>query len=74
MEQCAYCGENVGSDGLCLDEDVFCSEECMRDYGTSDSHSDDDYDDDDSFEDDDDFDDDDDDDDDDDEDDDDDDY
>ncbi|HEX5133519.1 MAG TPA: hypothetical protein VFX92_13670 [Candidatus Krumholzibacteria bacterium] len=57
MEHCAYCGENVGNDGLFVDEDVFCSEQCMRDYGAGDSYGgddDDDEDDDDDFEDDDD--------------------
>jgi hypothetical protein len=56
MEHCAYCGENVGNDGLFVDEDVFCSEQCMRDYGAGDSYGDDDDegDDDDDFEDDDD--------------------
>ena len=33
MERCAYCGEKVGDEGLYVDDEVFCSEECMRDYG-----------------------------------------
>jgi hypothetical protein len=33
MERCAYCGEKVGDDGLYVDDEVFCSEDCMRDYG-----------------------------------------
>jgi hypothetical protein len=45
MERCAYCGEKVGDDGLYVDDEVFCSEECMRDYGAGDM-DDDDYDDD----------------------------
>ncbi len=51
MENCAYCGENVGDAGLYVDEEVFCSEECMRDYGArgydGDDDDDDDFDDDD---------------------------
>jgi len=64
MENCAYCGENVGVDGVYVDDEIFCSEECMRDYGASssygaddeDDYDEDDYDDDDdeSFDDDDD--------------------
>jgi DNA-directed RNA polymerase subunit delta len=51
MEHCAYCGENIGGDALYIDEEVFCSEECMRDYGAGsssygDDEEDDDYDDD----------------------------
>jgi hypothetical protein len=45
MERCAYCGEKIGDDGLYVDDEVFCSEECMRDYG-SDVNDEDDYDDD----------------------------
>jgi len=48
MERCAYCGEKVGDDALYVDDEVFCSEECMRDFGADDS--DDDYDDDDDEE------------------------
>jgi hypothetical protein len=33
MERCAYCGEKVGDDGLYVDDEVFCSEDCMRDFG-----------------------------------------
>ncbi len=47
MEHCAYCGENVGTDGVYMDEDVFCSEECMRDFGAGNYGGDDDDDDDD---------------------------
>ena len=48
MERCAYCGEKVGDDGLYVDDEVFCSDECMRDFGASASYEedDDDYDDD----------------------------
>ena len=48
MERCAYCGEKVGDDGLYVDDEVFCSDECMRDFGASSSYDDDDddYDDD----------------------------
>lgn len=48
MERCAYCGEKVGDDGLYVDDEVFCSDECMRDFGASGSYEedDDDYDDD----------------------------
>lgn len=46
MERCAYCGEKVGDDGLYVDDEVFCSEECMRDYGAGDMDDEDDYDDD----------------------------
>jgi hypothetical protein len=45
MERCAYCGERVGDDGLYVDDEVFCSEDCMRDYGAGDD--DDEFDDDD---------------------------
>jgi hypothetical protein len=59
MENCAYCGENVDNDGLYVDEEVFCSEECMRDfgagsYGDSDGDDDEDDDNDDDYDDDDD--------------------
>ena len=49
MERCAYCGEKVGDDGLYVDDEVFCSDECMRDFGAGNSHDDedDDYDEDD---------------------------
>lgn len=47
MERCAYCGEKVGDDGLYVDDEVFCSEDCMRDYGAGDSGADDADDDDD---------------------------
>lgn len=46
MERCAYCGEKVGDDGLYVDDEVFCSDECMRDFGAGGSHDDDDDDDD----------------------------
>jgi hypothetical protein len=46
MERCAYCGEKVGDDGLYVDDEVFCSEDCMRDYGAGEK-DDDDFDDDD---------------------------
>lgn len=49
MERCAYCGEKVGDDGLYVDDEVFCSEDCMRDYGAGDK-DDDDVDDDDDDE------------------------
>ena len=49
MERCAYCGEKVGDDGLYVDDEVFCSEDCMRDYGAGDG-DDDDFDDDDEDE------------------------
>ena len=45
MERCAYCGEKVGDDGLYVDDEVFCSDECMRDFGAGGSHDDDDDDD-----------------------------
>lgn len=47
MERCAYCGEKVGDDGLYVDDEVFCSDECMRDFGASGPYEedDDDYDD-----------------------------
>jgi len=48
MERCAYCGEKVGDDALYVDDEVFCSEECMRDFGAGDM--DEDYDDDDEEE------------------------
>jgi hypothetical protein len=55
MEHCAYCGESVGNDGLYVDEEVFCSEECMRDYGAGGSYDEEeDEDDEDEYEDDDD--------------------
>jgi hypothetical protein len=41
MERCAYCGEKVGDDGLYVDDEVFCSEDCMRDYGADGGDSDD---------------------------------
>ena len=47
MEHCAYCGESVGNDGLYVDEEVFCSEECMRDFGAGGSYDDEEDDDDD---------------------------
>jgi hypothetical protein len=50
MERCAYCGEKVGDDGLYVDDEVFCSEDCMRDYGAGDSGEDFDDDDDDDGE------------------------
>lgn len=50
MARCAYCGEKVGDEGLYVDEEVFCSEECMRDYGAESYDDDDDYDDDDEGE------------------------
>ena len=49
MERCAYCGEKVGDDGLYVDDEVFCSEDCMRDYGAGEK-GDDDFDDDDDDE------------------------
>jgi hypothetical protein len=49
MERCAYCGEKVGDDGLYVDDEVFCSEDCMRDYGAGEK-DDDDFDDDDDEE------------------------
>jgi hypothetical protein len=49
MERCAYCGEKIGDDALYVDDEVFCSEACMRDYG-ADHADDDDYDDDDDEE------------------------
>jgi len=42
MERCAYCGEKVGDDGLYVDDEVFCSDECMRDFGASGSYEEDD--------------------------------
>jgi hypothetical protein len=42
MERCAYCGEKVGDEGLYVDDDVFCSDECMRDFGAGASYDDDD--------------------------------
>ncbi len=45
MERCAYCGEKVGDDGLYVDDEIFCSDECMRDFGaggSSDEEEDDD--------------------------------
>jgi hypothetical protein len=45
MERCAYCGEKVGDDGLYVDDEIFCSDECMRDFGASASEADDDDDD-----------------------------
>ena len=50
MERCAYCGEKVGDDGLYVDDEVFCSEDCMRDYGAGDSGEDFDDDDEDEAE------------------------
>jgi hypothetical protein len=49
MERCAYCGEKVGDDGLYVDDEVFCSEDCMRDYGAGDGEGED-FDDDDEEE------------------------
>lgn len=49
MDRCAYCGEKVGDDGLYVDDEVFCSEDCMRDYGAGEK-DDDDVDDDDDEE------------------------
>jgi hypothetical protein len=49
MERCAYCGEKVGDDGLFVDDEVFCSEDCMRDYGAGDGEAED-FDDDDDDE------------------------
>lgn len=46
MERCTYCGDKVGDEALFMDDEIFCSEECMRDYGDS-ASSGDDYDDDD---------------------------
>ena len=51
MERCAYCGEKVGDDGLYVDDEVFCSDDCMRDFGAGSSHEDDDDDDDDAVDD-----------------------
>ena len=45
MDRCAYCGEKVGEDGLYVDDEVFCSDECMRDFGAGGSHDDEDDDD-----------------------------
>jgi hypothetical protein len=50
MERCAYCGEKVGDDGLYVDDEVFCSEDCMRDFGASDDGEEFDDDDDDDVE------------------------
>lgn len=50
MERCAYCGEKVGDDGLYVDDEVFCSEDCMRDYGAGEKDDVDDDDDDDEVE------------------------
>jgi hypothetical protein len=50
MERCAYCGEKVGDDGLYVDDEVFCSEDCMRDYGAGEGGEDFDDDDDDDGE------------------------
>ncbi len=50
MERCAYCGEKVGDEGLYVDDEVFCSEECMRDYGAHAPDGDGDDDDDDEGE------------------------
>ena len=47
MDRCAYCGEKVGDEGLYVDDEVFCSEDCMRDYGAGDGDDDDADDDDD---------------------------
>jgi hypothetical protein len=49
MERCAYCGEKVGDEGLYVDDEVFCSEDCMRDYGAGEK-DDEDLDDDDEEE------------------------
>jgi hypothetical protein len=45
MDRCAYCGEKVGDEGLYVDDEVFCSDECMRDFGASGSYDDEDEDD-----------------------------
>lgn len=50
MERCAYCGDKVGDDGLYVDDEVFCSEDCMRDYGAGNDADDVDDDDDDEDE------------------------
>lgn len=50
MERCAYCGEKVGDDGLYVDDEVFCSEDCMRDYGAGEKDDVDDDDDEDEVE------------------------
>ena len=50
MERCAYCGEKVGDDGLYVDDEVFCSEDCMRDYGAGEDGAEVDDDDDDDAE------------------------
>jgi hypothetical protein len=50
MERCAYCGDKVGDDGLYVDDEVFCSEDCMRDYGAGDHAEEADDDDDDEVE------------------------
>ena len=42
MDRCAYCGEKVGDDGLYVDDEVFCSDECMRDFGAGGSVDDED--------------------------------
>ncbi len=42
MERCAYCGEKVGDDGLYVDDEVFCSDECIRDFGASGSYEEED--------------------------------
>jgi hypothetical protein len=47
MTRCAYCGEKVGDEGLYVDDEVFCSDDCMRDFGAGGSSDDDDLDDDD---------------------------
>ena len=41
MERCAYCGDKVGDEGLYVDDEVFCSEDCMRDYGAGEKNDDD---------------------------------
>lgn len=51
MERCAYCGEKVGDEALYVDDEVFCSDECVRDYGAHPPEAnDDDLDDDDEAE------------------------
>ena len=47
MERCAYCGDKVGDDALYVDDEIFCSEDCMRDFGAGESYDEEDDEDDD---------------------------
>ena len=50
MERCAYCGEPVGEAPVQMQEEIFCSEDCLERFNTGEGEDDyigaEDYDDD----------------------------